>query len=44
MFPKSLIRHIAEEYAPYRELQSAHQRIIAQMLWMITQTNYRHLR
>jgi hypothetical protein len=44
MFPKSLIRHIAEEYPPYQELQSAHQRIIAQMLWMMTQTNYRHLR
>jgi len=44
MFPKSLIRHIAEEYAPYQELQTEHQRIIAQMLWMMTQTQYRHLR
>lgn len=44
MFPKSLIRHIAEEYAPYQELQIEHQRIIAQMLWMMTQTQYRHLR
>ena len=44
MFPKSLIRHIAEEYAPYQELQIEHQRIIAQMLWMMTQTHYRHLR
>jgi hypothetical protein len=44
MFPKSLIRHIAEEYLPYQELQTRHQRIIAQMLWMMTQTHYRHLR
>ena len=44
MFPKSLIRHIAEEYAPYQELQTRHKRIIAQMLWMMTQTHYRHLR
>ena len=44
MFPKSLICHIAEEYAPYQELQTRYKRIIAQMLWMMTQTHYRHLR
>lgn len=42
MFPQSLIRHIADEYPPYEELQTRHQRILAQMLWMMTQTQYRH--
>ncbi len=44
MFPQSLIRHIADEYPPYEELQTRHQRILAQMLWMMTQTQYRHLK
>lgn len=44
MFPPSLLKFIGEEYPPYKDLQINHQRIIAQMLWMMTQTQYRHLK
>lgn len=44
MFPSSLPRFIGEEYPPYLDLTVKEQRIIAQMLWMMTQTQYRHLR
>lgn len=44
MFPSLLPRFIGEEYPPYLDLTIEEQRIIAQMLWMMTQTQYRHLR